>query len=304
MLLSAIFVPISAQQQEIRCTFIAIESDYYCLLFQIEVTDPNVDVIIIGDHEANFSNDDVNAVQIQSSTTPFLIQEIFSTFRNLKSLYVLNSRLETISPIPDTVQLINFWIVGNNLTRIENNTFETQSELRDLEIMSSTVREVEENAFVGLESIEILALLDNQISELPERVFDPLVNAIAIDLRRNEIGRIQDELFAANSNLQVLLLDENRINAISPRFAESIRETVQSIKLTRNFCIDRGFEMDDSDVMWTFMTAALNECYNNFRGLGRDDPRENRLRFGSRLRISDGFGNFVFSTNENINSRK
>lgn len=304
LLLLAIFASSSAQeQQEIRCNFVEIEDDYYCLLFEIEVTDPNVNLTITGEHSANFTDDDVNSLQIQGSSTPFLIPEIFTTFRNLKNLFISFSMLETISRIPDTVQLHHILLIGNNISRIENNTFETQSELRNLEIVLSSVMQVEEDAFVGLESLQVFALVTNQVSELPSRVFHSLINVTAIDLRGNQIEQIQDQLFAENSNLEILLLESNQIRAISPRFVESMRDTLQTIHLFQNPCIDRGFEME-SDAVWSFMTAALNECFDNWTGLGRDEPRVNRLRFGSRMRISDGFGNLVFSTNENSDENR
>lgn len=282
--------------QEIECNFVQIEDEYFCLLYEIEVTDPNANVILTGEHLENRNDDDVSALQIQRSTTPFLIPQIFTTFRNLRTLLVSYSGLESLIRFPDTVQLHNILLIGNNITRIEDNTFETQSELRILQLTLNEIEEVQEDAFVGLESLEVLAILYNRIANLPDRTLHPLINAVAIDLRGNQIERIQEELFAQNSNLETLLLEGNRISAISPRFLQQARRSLHTLHLFQNVCIDRSFVLE-SDAVWSFLTAALSDCFNNWTGANREDVRETRLTYGGRMRmrINDGFGNLVFS---------
>lgn len=297
LLLLAIIDIVSAQDQEIRCDFQVIEDDYYCLLLEIEVTDPTANLIITGEHADGRSDEDVDTVQIQRSTTPFLIPEIFTTFPNLKTLFVSYSGLESVSRIPDSVQLHHIMLIGNNITRLVNNTFESQSELRNLEIILSELEEVEEDAFVGLEALEVFAILYNRVGHLSERTFHPLINVNAIDLRANLIERIPDELFATNTNLETLLLEQNQISAISPRFLQPIRASLQTIHFFQNNCIDRGFELKN-DAVWSFLTAALSDCFSNWLQLGRDDVRESRVNFRGRMRINDGFGNLVFSGSE------
>jgi hypothetical protein len=283
----------STQDVEFSCTFYLSQyGEYICFLEEIELTDPNTRVTFIGEHLDNRTNEDVTNVEIFLANTPFLIPEIFTTFTNMKEFSILFSMLEVLSQIPDTVQLETLLISGNRIVRIENNTFTTQPSLQTLHFIISGIEAVEENAFIGLENCTSLALMINSISELHSRTFHPLINARAIDLRGNRLEIIQDELFSQNSKLEILLLENNRINAISPRFTASFIGSLEFAFFSNNPCIDRNFELTD-DFGIIFMHANLKRCYDNFIGRNEGETQTVQLRMIGTLTINDEFGNNI-----------
>lgn len=289
---------VSAQVEvEFSCTFyLSPNQEYVCILEEIELTDPNTRVTFIGEHIDNRTNEDVTNVQISFSNTPFLIPEIFTTFTNMRDLGIFFAMLQFLSPIPDTVQLNRILLSGNRISRIENNTFTTQPNLQSLEFVISGIEEVEEGAFIGLENCTTLALMINSISELHSRTFHPLINARAIDLRGNRLEIIQDELFSQNSKLEILLLEDNRINAISPRFTAAFIGSLEFAFLSRNPCIDRNFYLED-DYGIIFMHSNLRRCYNNFIGTNEGDSQTVQLHMRGSLTINDEFGNNILQSN-------
>jgi Leucine-rich repeat (LRR) protein len=265
------------------------------MLEDIELTDPNTRVTLIGEHIGNRTNEDVTAVDINFSITPFLFPEIFTTFTNMKSIEIFFSMLETLN-IPDVVQLENILIMGNRFTNIRNNTFSTQSSLKAVNFVISGIESVEENAFDGLVKCENLSMIVNSLSELHPRTFFPLTNARSIDLTGNRLEIIQDELFSQNSKLEILMLENNRINAISPRFTAAFIGSLKFAFLSNNPCIDRNFKTEDDQVV-VFMHSALRKCYNNFTGAIGNETRTTQLQFRGGLRINDVFENEILRLN-------
>jgi hypothetical protein len=283
----------STQDVEFSCTFYLSQyEEYICILEEIELTDPNTRVTFIGEHLDNRTNEDVTNVEISFSNTPFIIPEIFTTFTNMKDFRVFFSMLENISSIPDTVQLDRMLMTGNRIPRIENNTFITQPSIQRLDFVISSIENVEENAFIGLENCTSLTLMLNSISELHSRTFHPLINARAIDLRGNRLEIIQDELFSQNSKLEILLLENNRINAISPRFTAAFIGSLEFAFFSNNPCIDRDFDLTD-DFGIIFMHANLKRCYDNFTGANEGDSQTVQLQIRGTLTINDEFGNNI-----------
>lgn len=281
-----------SQDLNLDCYF-SLSWEYECSLNHIEVLDPSQNVVFGGEHIGNRTNDEVRIVRISNSETPFIIQQIFTTFPNIIELYIYNSNLQSID-IPHSIHLTEIYIYGNNISRIENGTFEDQTNVLHLNLRDNGIQEVDEGAFVGLEHLTSLNLIGNHIRTFEPRTFHPLRNLTLLDLERNNLTSIGDDWFSQNPLISILYFEYNQIEEISPRLMSSF-ENLLHIDLSGNACIDRSFYLDSNDDFSVIVLHnALRSCYNNFIG-EVSDLRRVILEFEGPLKLFDEFGNLVAS---------
>lgn len=274
----------------LNCSFsVNLSGNYVCRLSQIEVLDPNRDVSIVGQHIGNRTNDDVQILEIRNSNTPFMIQQIFSTFPNIFDLDVQTSNLKSID-IPDSAQLFILVLGSNNISRISNGTFISQKSLQTLIAIGNEIEEIEEDAFLGLASLTTLDLNRNKLSQILLRTLNPLVNVVSIDLRLNLLTSI-DNLFSTNKKLFQLFLGDNQVKEISPQFTSVIKNSLGLLNLLGNECINKNYVLSE-EIELIVLHNELKGCFNNFVG---DVPEKRRitLEFEGPMDFFDEFGNVV-----------
>lgn len=283
------------QDLELECAFsVDWIGDYTCILQNIEVLDPEQNVIIVGEHVEGRTNDDVTIVDVLNSNTPFMIPQIFTTFPSITHLEISNSNLESIN-IPDSVRLRMLVVDRNNISRIENGTFANQDELWYLNARDSNIQEIDEDGFVGLGAIVSLVLIGNQIESIAPRTFHPLVNVSYLDLEVNRLTSIGDGVFSQNTRLSSLYLGFNQIEKISPTFSAGFGDNLGFIDLEQNECVSRRFEIDsDDDFTRIILHNSLRTCFNNFQGTP-SNLRRVVLEFQGPLRLYDEFNNLIAS---------
>jgi len=281
---------ISAQEIVLSCTFQTTGITLYgCYLDHIEVLDPSITVTFTGDHLADRSDSDVNYVRIRDSDTPFMIQQIFTTFNNIVRLEIYNSNLQSIS-IPASVQLNWLALGANNISSIESGSINNQTQLGYFNLANNNIEHIDENAFEGLINVDSFVMNNNRIREIAPRTFHPLSFVMSLDLANNLLTRINEETFSTNSNLLYIYLEHNQITEIHPRSFDSIRESLRSVNLLDNHCVDNSFSLLDEN-SWETMIQALQTCFSNFT------PGRRRLiiEFEGLLSLFDSDGNLIIT---------
>ncbi|XP_037040586.1 chondroadherin-like protein [Bradysia coprophila] len=234
---------------------------YMCSLGHITVLDPSMNVTFNGTHTGNRTDADVDLVEIWSSNTPFIINQLFITFPNLQYLNIYDSNLATVV-IPPVAQLVQLVIQGNNVSKIESNSFPNQTQLRYFYITNSGVTDIDQDAFVGLHGVEDFAFWNNNIQKLAPRTLAPLTNAKRMTFRMNRISIIDEDTFLHNKNLELLELTDNQIHQIHPRAFASLRNSLSSLYLNGNQCVSQIFRLEN-DQDWSAMNIALARCFGS-----------------------------------------
>lgn len=281
----------SSQPQPLilNCSFID-SVDYTCQLALIEVVDKNQEIIFMGDHLEGRTNNDVEAVQVLFSNTPFMMQEIFTTFPNIHNLEWVASNLESIE-IPDTVNLEMLTITRNNIKRINRGMLNKQRKLIFITLIENQIEEIDKDAFVGLEEIRILNLAKNRLRKIAHETFHPLANLIYVDFEANLLSRIDDE-FSRNTNLTVIHLEFNEISKVSPRFLSSSSNILNHVDLRGNKCVDRAFDVKD-EIGKILFNNALRTCFINFNDEEVSETKQFTLEFRGKMSLFDEFGNII-----------
>ena len=257
----------------------------------IEVLDPNVNVIITGQHLPDKSDANVGVVRILNSNTPFVIPQIFSTFANLHELEVYSSQLRTLR-IPPTANLDVLEIRYNNITRINRGDINHQTNLVTLTLFANEIEEIDEFAFDGLLYVSTIGLINNRISHIQTRTFFTNMNARVIDLEGNRLTSIGIYTFTNTRQLRTLYLERNQISEIHPEFTQDLsRNNLTTINLSGNQCVSRSFLTND-DFSWSVVNLALQPCFTNFVG-GPNETRRVSFEFTGNLTLQDQFGNVV-----------
>jgi hypothetical protein len=283
----------TAQAVTFNCTFsVNLYDEYVCSLNEIQATNPNLQYSFAGNHLPNRTNADVDVVEIKDSNTPFVIQQMFTTFPNMLELDIQSSNLQSIN-ISDNVQLEWLTLSYNNIPRINNGTFRNQRSLQYFTAIRAGISTLEEDAFVGLESLVYLSLIDNNVSEILPKTFNDLVSLERIFFDRNNLTRLGD-IFTMNRNITVLRFEDNQINDIAPTLLRNI-QSLYFINLFGNRCISRYFFLD-SEFEWILMNNLLGPCFENFNG-GVPKPRRIILEFNGPLALFDEFGNIIAKVN-------
>lgn len=269
---------LNAEDVNVECNFSvpAGTVNYLCEVSGIEFSGDNKsqNFIFSGTHLVARTNDHVTHVTIRNSQVPFVISQIFTTFRNLIHLSYLGGGLTSIqsNAVVDARNLEIFTARFNpELTKIHSNAFSGASNLVQLMMNNNSIHDVHEKAFVGLQRTRVINLSNNQIRELPENVFRPARRLQTLFFRNNQIDTLYASMFAHNNIMHQIELHDNRINAIDRNFFVSIRNLTW-LMLLRNVCANRTFVFGMTDD--AIIEEGLAPCFDNFDRITRSSLKD------------------------------
>lgn len=266
LLLGASIPAIRAQVVNINCFFFSFNNIYECNLFAVSVPDDEAAIIVIGGlHQAGRNNLDVEKVFIDTSDTPFIITQLFTTFPNTAEMTIWSSRLTRIqsNAFENAHNLRFVRFMGNPLATIHANAFTRASNLRDLDFFDNSIEFIHESAFHGLALLESLYIEQSRISELPPNVFQSLVSLRSLSLSGNSISSIDGRLLANSPQLYSLRIDRNQINAIERTFLDPLPNLV-FFNMQTNLCASNMWTIDGSTVSFDTLRLSLATCFDNF----------------------------------------
>lgn len=293
MIFLAAISPVLSQDVTLECQFlVSIFDEYACALIGVTLTDPELSVTLVGEHVGNRTNEDVDVVFIMNSDTPFTIPEIFTTFPNMIELEIDFANLQSIN-IPDTVRLQWLDIFGNNVERVESDSFVNQTDLEFCFLSLNSIQTIAGDAFEGIDVMLYLELVFNDIEEFEPLTFQPLTEVLILDFEGNLLRSV-DNIFTENRQLWNLYFEYNQINEIHPSLYAALEDNLEVSYLYGNICINRGFYFQD-EVEFALLHSSLRTCYLNFNGTEITEDKDFGMRFSGFLRVYDEFNNLIGS---------
>lgn len=237
---------------------------YGCDLENVRVERETDRVVIVGNHLAGRSNNDVIRVTIRNSHTEFIISQLFIQFPNVQNLEITNGGLARIQQNAFVLarNLRTVVIQGNNIrTPIQANAFNGLVNMDTLVLRMNQIPAIDQNAFNGLIMLRNLFVNNENIRVLPQNILRPLTNLSMVSFANNQINRIDAALFLNNRNLHSAFLENNQINAIHPQFINNLHGT-QILSLSSNPCINQVFIT--RTLTQDNMNALLARCTTNW----------------------------------------
>lgn len=257
-------------------------------------------VVIEGDEKTNFiidvsghleglTNENVSKIEIYGGSVPFIITELFSTFRNIRFLSISPSGLTRIQSFAfeGAHKLESFVSYRNPLRYIDSHAFSGASNLYDIDLSINELEKISEEAFIGLENLRFLNLGGNKLRELHQKLFQPLTGIVYLQLAMNELTNLEGNTFSNNRFLHDISIQNNQINSIGKGFLDGL-DNLLSLNLLHNNCADFHWIINESTTIKT-VQAGLQTCFDNFAP-PIDEVRKFVLELRGSLAIYDENG--------------
>lgn len=186
-----------------------------------------------------------------------------TTFKGLGKLETLNLIRNLITNISrdvlEPLKNLKYLLLDNNrIEYISENTFSGLQNLKYLQLQGNLINEIRSNAFSGLNSLHHLYFNRNSLQALHKDTFKDLESLRVLALGSNQLNTLNFGLPAA---LQVLHVNNNRINSIVPQFFKNASSLLY-LFLEQNVCIDDYFSpIDDLE---TQVLPELKACFENY----------------------------------------
>ena len=206
----------------------------------------------------------VKTLNLNNNALQKLPQELFTSFPQLKYLFVAHNKLDSINPDTfacATSQLFKGNACGNletvvlrnnRISSISPNAFNELKSLNALDVSQNRISHVPDNSFKHLDNLEHLDLSHNFIRDLAQGVFSKLKNLKYLYLNHNDLKVLPAEL----PMMEWLDISHNNIASIP----ESYKSTIYPIEVLN---IAKNPLNCDCSLLW------LKELYNERKFLAK-----------------------------------
>lgn len=151
---------------------------------------------------------------------------------------------------------------GNNLTRVDSQSFIGRRRVTSLYMNNSQVTSISDETFSGLSNLEVLHLEDNHMKEVQGHEFNMLLSLKELYLNNNDLIRIAQGAFDAMPMLSVLRLDGNLLTSFPVWSLAASNPFLASIYLAENmWSCDCSFAQPLRNYIHTF-TDKVADKYN------------------------------------------
>ncbi|XP_048754343.1 slit homolog 2 protein-like isoform X2 [Ostrea edulis] len=133
--------------------------------------------------------------------------------------------------IPEDTCELN--LSSNNITMVEQESFQGLANLYYLFLYNNKITMVEKRSFEGLVNLQELYLSDNEITIVEKGSFKGLTNLKNLILTRNEITMVEQGSFEGLANLQHLDLEDNLLQSVKKDLMEQLPK-LKRLALERN----------------------------------------------------------------------
>lgn len=265
VLLLGVFATAKAQTP-VNCQFTMSGGLYTCVILGITLPDnENLFIVIGGNHVPGLTNANVERVQIQFSTIPFIISQLFLTFPNLQDFQMTASGLTRIqtNAFANAARLRTVSIINHpQFTTIHANAFSGAADVRDMQIRNNLIGEVHELAFSGATTLESLNMDQNNIAALHHNTFRTLTQLRLLSMTDNILETIDGRLLGENRLLGQIDFSRNRINAIQRNFLDNFQNLLL-LNVVSNICVN-NFWIIQGGAGLDQVRTGLASCFNNF----------------------------------------
>lgn len=214
----------------------------------------------------NQTNDDVVFVLMHQSNVPFVISRIFSTFPDLRDIFINDSGLKRIqsNAFINATALTRLRIAENKeFTTIFADAFSGARNLENLQLTDNGIENIHQQAFSGLSKVKLINLNGNKLRQLHENVlrYMPLLEIISFNW--NEIEALPGKLFAYNRQLTQVGFMDNQIKAIGRNFLNPLfTDRMNWVFFGGNICVDIALNFRRMNP--ETMNELLRSCFENY----------------------------------------
>lgn len=147
----------------------------------------------------------------------------------------------------------------SSLTRVDLESFPS---LKTFSLRHNNLTTIEDGSFDSVELLEYLNLVQNKITSLPSKVFARLTYLKDLILTHNQLTILLGDILPAQNSIIEFKVNHNQLNIIHPKFMRSLRNA-KRIDLRNNSCIDSEIDIDKEDgkLFYDLQDEAIDHCF-------------------------------------------
>ncbi|XP_039449791.1 toll-like receptor 6 [Culex pipiens pallens] len=153
----------------------------------------------------------LNQLILESNQIVYIHERAFENLTHLHDLSLNDNRLEEIPSGMKSLKFLQSLDLGKNqITEINNSSFEGLEELMGLRLVDNQITEISRDTFFALSTIHVLNLASNRIRHVDQSAFSSNPTLRAIRLDNNELEDVAG-VFTSLSSLVYLNISDNNI---------------------------------------------------------------------------------------------
>ncbi|XP_070497778.1 uncharacterized protein [Chironomus tepperi] len=200
----------------IRCNYVGGSdgASYECIL---SINNPNGVEFdqIEGSHLTGLSDADVELVNAYSGNSRIIPSVICRQFPNVYHLTIMGINVEELTPdaFADCRNLVDLFLVFNQITSIPANTFANSPRLEYIELSRNRISELNENSFTGT-ALSFIAIDYNELTSFDQNWFTSINGTLThLELMQNRIEEIGPNAFGNLRELKEVILNYNTLTS-------------------------------------------------------------------------------------------
>ncbi|KAG5667928.1 hypothetical protein PVAND_015893 [Polypedilum vanderplanki] len=208
---------------------------YSCVAIGLNVTSETDIIEWTGTHLEENQNENVEAIVFTRLQIYFIPSGITDTFKELKSLVIINSELQ----------------------KIKKMDFDKMSKLENLNLSRNNLTSIPSGVFDSLKTLKTLDLSENKISTFPINVFINLVNLEKLNVNKNQLTSLKYDLIPTGNKIKTFEATENNLTVLDLNFIWRLNKA-DLIDFSKNKC-DLKYEKGVNSFI-DFYTNIINDC--------------------------------------------
>jgi hypothetical protein len=239
--------------------------------FHGKIVNKGESVVTVADHQGS-TNADIRNVVFESSSIYSIPSELFTTFRNLETLDMVNQGVREIRPgtFKNAKSLNNLYLQLNNFEAFNENTFEGAEHLRKLSCVNSGITSFHKDTFAKLVYIEYLDLGKNQVKIFHKDIFKSLVNLETLSISHNPFEFLHKSIFRNNLELVHLnMMGANKLGGLSNRMFSHLTK-LDRLYLSGIGCINKEYNPNAYSQIQT-IENELRNCLIHYLSYENDE---------------------------------
>lgn len=211
-----------------------------------------------------------------------LDDDTFRGLDKLKFLSLSDNKLTNISRgLFDLISLEKLELWKNELTRIEQSTFERLTNLTTLELSYNKLNFIHDEAFRNLRKLANVSLKSNEITNISRKLFESTLLE-KIEISNNKNINLSNNIFQNLENLRIIQMNSLSLTKISSIFKNSPK--IETINLSDNNLITLPSDLFENkpklkalDFSKNQISRLQDEIFDNLKNLEYLDAHYNNL---------------------------
>ena len=238
-------------------------------------------------HPDAFNGLNLWSLRLDGNNIASLPSDVFDHMPRMADLRLYDNQLTRIEDgtFENQTNLRNLYLNRNRLTSIDASIFRGMTRLAFLEISNNQISSIHADAFADLELVRLILMSNNRLTQLPANLFRGTTSLQTLRIHSNQITEINSDTFRGVASVTDLWLHQNAIRTIQP-YAFDGMDSLNRLYLYRNRLTEIGAKtfsgLSNPERLWLHGNAIETIHANAFEDM---ENLSQLLLHGNRIRF-------------------